>query len=97
MTMPLMVMSPSSTKPVLVLSLDFDLTGLEPSLVKIWGIDELLHTLLEVCPAHKDKVEIKCMGSVGGKTPIEPKLYLFFSNLRHMEQDKFDVMRFVQL
>ena len=27
------------------------------------------------------------MGSVGGKTPIEPKLYLFFSNLRHIEQD----------
>jgi hypothetical protein len=31
-----------------------------------------------VCSAHEDKVEIKCMGSVGGKTPIEPKLYLFF-------------------
>ena len=55
--------------------------------VKIWGIDELLHTFLEVCPAHKDKVEIKCMGSVGGKTPIEPKLYLFFSILRHIGQD----------
>ena len=37
------------------------------------------HTLFEVCPAHKDKVEIKCMGSVGGKTPIKPKLDLFFS------------------
>ena len=23
--------------------------------------------MLEVCPAHKDKVEIKCMGSIGGK------------------------------
>ena len=32
-----------------------------------------------MCPTHKDKVEIKCMGSVGGKTPTEPKLYLFFS------------------
>ena len=32
-----------------------------------------------MCSAHKDKVEIKCMGSVGGKTPIKPKLYLFFS------------------
>jgi len=32
-----------------------------------------------VYSAHKDKVEIKCMGSVGGKTPIKPKLYLFFS------------------
>ena len=42
MVVPLMVMSPSSTKPVLVLSLDFGLAGSEPSLVKIWGIDELL-------------------------------------------------------
>ena len=40
-----------------------------------------------MCLAHKDKVEIKCMGFVGGKTPIEPKLYLFFSILRHIGQD----------
>ena len=33
--MPLMVMSPSSTKPILVLSLDFGLTGSELSLVEI--------------------------------------------------------------
>ena len=32
---PLMVMSPSSTKPVLVLSFYFGLTGSEPSLVEI--------------------------------------------------------------
>ena len=31
------------------------------------------------------------MGSVGGKTPTEPKLYLFFSNLWHIEQDEVDV------
>ena len=30
-----------------------------------------------MCSAHRDKVEIKCMGSVGGKTPIKPKIYLF--------------------
>jgi hypothetical protein len=29
--------------------------------------DQLPHTLLEVCSAHKEKVEIKCIGSVGGK------------------------------
>jgi hypothetical protein len=29
----------------------------------------LLLFLCEVSPACKDKVEIKCMGSVGGKTP----------------------------
>ena len=92
-----MVMSPSSTKPFLVLSFDFGLTGSELSFVEIWGIDELLHTLLEVCPAHKDKVEIKCKGSAGGKTPTEPKLYLFFSNLRHIERDEVDVICFVQL
>jgi hypothetical protein len=43
------------------------------------------NTLLEVCSAHKNKVEIKCIGSVGGKTPTEPKLYLLFSSLRHIE------------
>jgi hypothetical protein len=32
------------------------------------------------------------MGSVGGKTPIELKVYSFFSYLRHSEQDKADVM-----
>jgi len=47
--------------------------------------DQLPHTLLEVFSAHKDKVEIKCVGSVGGKTPTEPKLYLLFCSLRHIE------------
>ena len=32
-----------------------------------------------MCSAHEDRVEIKCMGSIGRKTPIEPNLYLFFS------------------
>jgi hypothetical protein len=59
--------------------------GSELSLVRFWGIDKPFHTLLKVCPAHKDKVEMKCMGSIGGKTPTEPKLYLLFSNLGHME------------
>ena len=45
-----------------------------------------------MCPGHKDKVEIKCMSSIGGKTPTEPKLYSFFSSLRHIEYDKVDVM-----
>jgi hypothetical protein len=35
------------------------------------------------------------MGSVGGRTPIEPKFYSLFFNFRHMEKD--EVMRFVQL
>jgi hypothetical protein len=42
---------------------------------------------LKVCSAHKDKVEIKCMGSVGGKTPTEPENYSFFSILRYIEHD----------
>jgi hypothetical protein len=45
------------------------------SLVEFWGSDTLLYILLEVCPAYKDKVEIKCMGPVGGKTPTEPKIH----------------------
>ena len=32
------------------------------------------------------------MGSVGGKTPTELKLDLSFSILRHIEQDKVDVI-----
>jgi hypothetical protein len=28
------------------------------------------------------------MGSVDGKTPTKPKLYLFFPNLRHMNKMK---------
>ena len=46
------------------------------------------HLLLKVYPAYKDKVEIKCMGSVGGKTPTEPILYSFLSILEHIIQDK---------
>ena len=36
---PLMVMSSSSAKPVLVLSFDFGLIGSGPSLVEAWGIN----------------------------------------------------------
>jgi hypothetical protein len=64
---------------------------------RIWRIDKLLHTLLEVCPACKDKVEIKCMSSVGGKTPTELTFYLSFSNLGHIEQDEFNVVYFIPL
>ena len=37
------------------------------------------------------------MGSVGGKTPTELKLYLFFSNLRYIEQDEVDVYVFYSI
>jgi hypothetical protein len=94
---PLMVISPSSAKPVLVLSLNFGLIGSEPSLVKIWRIDKLLHTLFEVCPALKDNVEIKCMCSVGGKTPIEPKLYSSSLTLSTLNKMKLMFMCFVHL
>ena len=36
---PLMVMSPSSAKPVLVVSFDFGLTNSGSSLIEIWGIE----------------------------------------------------------
>jgi hypothetical protein len=32
------------------------------------------------------------MGFVGGKTPIEQKLYPFFYSLRHIKYDKVDIM-----
>jgi hypothetical protein len=50
-------------------------SGSELSLIEFGG--SAPPHLLEVCFAHNDKVEIKCMGSVGGKTPIEPKHYIF--------------------
>jgi hypothetical protein len=72
-------------------------TGSERSHAEFWGIDKLFHILLEVCSACKDKIEIKCTGSVGGETPTELKLYLLFSNLEHMKQDRVNVMCFVPL
>ena len=68
------------------------IAGSELSLIEFGGSTP--HTLLEVCSAHKDKVEIKCMGSIGGKTPTEPKLYLllFFSNLGTSNHVIVDVM-----
>ena len=98
--MRILVMTPSSAKPCLGFEFDFGLIVLELSLVEIGeSINSTphTHTLLEVCPAHKGKVEIKCMGSVGGKTPTKPKLYLFFSNFRHFEYDKVDIICFVHL
>ena len=55
MVMPLMVMSPFSAKPVLVLSFDFGLAGSEPLLVEIGESSIFPHTLLEVCSAHKTR------------------------------------------
>ena len=63
----LMVISLSSAKTVSILSFDFGFTGPELSLLEIRESTAFPHTLLKVCSAHKDKVEIKCMGSVGGK------------------------------
>ena len=84
---PLMVMSPSSAKHALVLTLDFWFDRFSASTYRNGGINHF-STLCLKCPAHKDKVEIKCMGSVGGKTPTEPKLYsssLTLSTLNKMK------------
>ena len=45
-----------------------------------------------MCSAHKDKVEIKCMGSVGGKTPTEPNFIYSSLALGSLNHDKVDVM-----
>ena len=52
---PLMVMSPFSTKSVLVLSFDFGLVGSKPLLVGIGESTVFPHTLLDVSPAHKTR------------------------------------------
>ena len=54
--------------------------------------DQFPHTLLKVCYTHKDKVEIKCMGSIGGKTPKEPKLIYSSLTLGISNHVKVDVM-----
>ena len=54
--------------------------------------DRFPHTLLKVCSAHRDKVEIKCMCSVGGKTPTKPKLIYTSLTLGTLNHDKIDVM-----
>jgi hypothetical protein len=50
-------------------------SGSELSLVEFGG--SAPPHFLKVCSDHNDKVEIKCMCSIGGKTPTEPKLYIF--------------------
>ena len=45
-----------------------------------------------MCSAHKDKVEIKCMGSIGGKTPTEPKLIYSSLTLGTSNHVTVDVM-----
>jgi hypothetical protein len=71
--------------------LTYSSSGSELSLIEFGGSTPLY--LLKVCFAHNDKVEIKCMGSVGGKTPTEPKHYIFsFLALGTLNHDKIDVM-----
>jgi hypothetical protein len=45
--------------------------------------------LFKVCPAHRDKAEIKCMGSISRKIPTEPKVY---SSLTFGELSKIILM-----
>jgi len=66
------------------------IAGLELSLVKFGG--SIPHTLLKVCSACKDKVEIKCMGSIGGKTPTKPKLIYSSLTLGTLNHVKVHVM-----
>ena len=62
----LMVMSPPSAKPILVLSFDFGLIGSELSLVEIQGID-YLPPYFEVCPAHKTRQRSSAWALLVGK------------------------------
>ena len=64
---PLMVMSSSSVKPVLVLSFDFGLIGSEPWLIEIGKSTISPHTLLEVCPAHKTRYRSSAWALLVGK------------------------------
>jgi hypothetical protein len=61
--------------------------------ISVVGISKpiLCASLLLVENFHKDKVDIKCMGSVGGKTPTKLEIYLS-SNLGH---NKIDIIHIV--
>ena len=48
--------------------------------------------LLEVCSAHKDRVEIKCMGSVGGKTQQNQNFIYSSLALGTLNHDRANVM-----
>ena len=50
-----------------------------------------LDGMVKKCPAHRNKAEIKCMGSAGGKTPTEPKVYSFFSSLNILSKIEYFV------
>ena len=91
----LMIMSPSSAKPVLVLSFNFGLTGSEHSSIEIG--ESTFPTLCLKCVLLIRQGRDQVHGLCWWKNTTEPKLYSFFSSLRHMEQDEVDVMRFVQL
>ena len=71
-------------------SLRIIIVGLELSLVEFGGSTP--PHLLEVCSAHKDGVEIKCMGFVGGITPAEPKLIYSSLTLSTSNHVTVDVM-----
>jgi hypothetical protein len=66
-------------------------SGSELSLVEFGG--SAPPHFLKVCSGHNDKVEIKCMCSIGGKNTNRTKtLYFFFFSPRHIELYKVDVM-----
>ena len=80
---PLMVMLPSSTKPALVLSFDFGLTGPELSLVEIRESTVFPHTCLKcvlLIRQGRDLVHRLCWWENTNRTKT-----FFFSNLRHIE------------
>ena len=66
------------------------IAGSEHSLVE-FGVSTPPH-LLKVCSAQKDMVEMKCMGSVCGKTPTEPKLIYSSLTLGTSNHVTVDVM-----
>ena len=62
----LMMMLPSSTKPVLVLSFDFWFDRFRIFTCRNWGIN-FPHTLFEVCPAHKTRQRSSAWALLVGK------------------------------
>ena len=75
MVSPMFIASPTGWSHVLVLELATSLLSVHVHRFRIFTC-RILKELTKVCPAHTDKAEIKCMGSIGGKTATKPKSFI---------------------
>ena len=94
---PLMVMSPPSSKPVMVLSLDFGLTGLELLLVEIGELTNSPTLCLKRVQLIKTMQRSSAWALLVGKHQYNRNFTYSSLTVRRIEQDEVDVMCFVHV